>query len=80
MISTPHAAEIYNIVFEILSPIGDVSIEDRKASSMVTVVIRKTGTTITHDFVHGMGYSATARNWAKSIFMAHGPNDLSQSS
>jgi hypothetical protein len=80
MISTPYAAEIYNIVLEILKPIADVSIEDRKASSIVTVVIRKTGTTITRDFVHGLGYSATARNWAKSIFMTHGPSDLSQGS
>ena len=78
MISTPYAAEIFHVVSEILKPIADVSIEDHKESSSVTVVIRKTGRTITHNFVHGLGYSATARDWAKSIFMTHGPNDLSQ--
>lgn len=76
MITTVYAAEIRDIISEILKPIADVSTEDHKTDSTITVAIRSTGQVITHNFVHGIGYSSTARLWAQGILITHGPGDL----
>lgn len=77
MVTTIYGSEIRDIITEILQPIADVSTEDHKTSSTITVVIRKTGQVIKQNFVHGMGYSSTARSWAKSILIAHGSDEKS---
>jgi hypothetical protein len=73
---TPYAAEIRTIIAEAVRSIADVSTGDHKTHSVATVILKRTGKVITHEFVHGIGYSVTARDWAKSALMEYGPSNL----
>jgi hypothetical protein len=70
------AAEIRNIVTQILGSIADVSVEDQHVKSVIRVSIKKTGKVIDRVFEHGLGYSATARAWAQNILTTYGPAAL----
>lgn len=68
---TKYGAEIRDIITAILNPIADVTVEDKGTASNVRAKLRNTGQSVDRTFVHGIGYSASARDWAKSILATY---------
>lgn len=70
---THYGAEIRNIVTGILGDIADVTVNDHNDSADIIATLRNSGMKIQHNIRYGMGYSATARQWAQSIFTTYAP-------
>ena len=72
---TNYGSEILNTVAKVLDGVAEVTLDDKKKYSIVHLKF-KSGQTLEHKIIHGMGYSSTARDWAKSILISHGPGAL----
>jgi hypothetical protein len=70
---THYGAKIRNIVTGILEDIAEVTVNDHNESADIVVTLKSGGQKIQHNIRYGMGYSATARQWAQSIFTTHAP-------